>query len=411
MKNHFFIRYCLLLLIFVSSCKEENGISNAGDFASIYMAQANEPRDIIFQRSQGSDQIFVGASYGGLDYAPDDIQIRFEANLSLVDAYNERHGTDYLPLPLNNIAFPTQETTIRRGELQSTPVGIDVDFSGLSTFTNYLLPVTISSVTGSTPLNEDLRTAYFRIEVRSEPVSIRVMAFGKGAANNDMARVAEIIREIDPDICLIREIDRNTGRNGTPVEDWFEILVQDIDDTYNHLFVPATLSYQNGPGQYGMGVFTKYPMTNTETHRLSAYGSNQGDNAERCPLGIIDLDVNGQHLKLAATHTNHTVPTRIIQLEEIIEVIGDDNGEPYILVGNMNANPNGGDSFAVLGGIGFQPACITCPSNRTNANAWSDMTLFRPGGRFNVADHRVGTADQTIGGTHLPVITTLNVYF
>lgn len=411
MKNHFFIRYCLLLLIFVSSCKEENGISNAGDFASIYMAQANEPRDIIFQRSQGSDQIFVGASYGGLDYAPDDIQIRFEANLSLVDAYNERHGTDYLPLPLNNIAFPTQETTIRRGELQSTPIGIDVDFSGLSTFTSYMLPVRISSVTGNTPLNEELRTAYFRIEVRSDPVPIKIMMLGKGGANNDMDKLAQIIHDLDPDICLIREVDRNTNRSGSE-NDWFEILAQKINLDHS-LFVPSILAYQGG--QYGMAVYTKYPMTNTELHRLVAYGSNQGDNAERAPFAVVDLDVNGNKLKLATIHTSTDATTRAVQIGEVTAILDDDDEQPFVLIGNMNNNPNGGDTYVTLGGLGFEQACTVCPPNTSLANptltGWSDMTLFRPNGRFTVVSHTVGSASQVIGGNHLPVFTTLNVYF
>jgi len=410
MKKYFLILYSLLLLGPFWSCKQAPDVDYTEEYRTVYMAKAVDLQDFIFQQSLGSNKIFVGASYGGVDYAPEDIQVQFETDMSLVSQYNDQYGTNFLPLPLNNITFVKKDAVIKKGDLQTDALPIDIDFAGLSTFTSYLLPVKITSVSGGVPLKETLRTTYFRIEVRSDPVPVKIMSLGKGGTNNDMDKLSQIILDANVDIALIREIDKNTTRSGS-TSDWPAILAQKLPG-YQYVFVPSILAYQGG--QYGMAVYTKYAMSNVQLYRLVAKGTSQADNTERGPFATMDLDINGKKLKLATVHTNTDGPTRATQLGEMIEILGDDDGKPSVLVGNMNANPNGGDSYAALSGIGFGPVCTTCQPNFSVSNpaSWSDMTLYRPSGRFSVVSHVVGTAQQVIGtGTHLPIFTTLNVYF
>lgn len=408
MKNKITILIGAITFLLASSCKYDPTISNPGEYASIYMAQGESLKELIFQQSNGTDRILVGANYGGVDEAPEDIRVKFEIDPSLVAQYNETNQTEYLQLPTSNVSFPAQEAVIQKGQLQTQALPIDIDFTGLPTFTTYLLPVKISSLSGNVPISENLQTAYFSIEVRSDPTPVKIMLLGKGGTNNDMDKLAQIIADADPDICIIREMDKFTTRSGS-TNDWSEILFDKI--SLDHmLFVPSILAYQGG--QYGMGVYTKYPMSNAQTYRLVANGTNQGDNAERGPFAVMDLDINGKTLKFAAIHTHSNATARATQLGEISEIIGQGNGEPFILAGNLNANPNGGDSYLALSGLNFVPACTSCPPNFSVANpaTWSDMTVFRPSGRFNVVSHTVGNAQQAMG-THLPVFTTVNVYF
>lgn len=408
MKRYLIIFYSLCICAFLYSCKQEPNTDYADEYRSVYMAKAVDVQNFIFQESTGSDKIFVGANYGGLDYAPEDITVHFEVDLSLVSAYNEKYGTNYLPLPVDNFVFSKKEGTIKKGELQTSALPIDIDFEQLLTFTDYLLPVKISSVSGNIPLKEDLKTVYYIIEVRSDPVPVKFMMLGKGGVNNDMDKLAQIIKDADPDIVLIREIDKNTTRSGA-TNNWPEILAQKI--SFNHVFVPSILSYQGG--QYGMAVYSKHVIANANTYLLVANGTNQSETAERGPFIVMDVSVGGKVLKVAAVHTNANATARATQLGEIIEILGEEGTQPFVLIGNMNTNPNGGDSYAALSGIGFGAACTACPPNFSAANpaSWSDMTLFRPSGRFSVASHIVGSVAQTVGGTHLPVFTTLNVYF
>lgn len=410
MRKYLPILYTLILFTILSACKQEPDTSYADHYRSVYMAKSADLQTFVFQKSAGSDKIFVGANYGGIDRAPEDIHVKFEVDQSLVDDYNSYYGTDYLPLPSGNIDFPQKEAVIKTGDIQTEALPIAINFTGLPTFTNYLLPVKISSVSGSVPLKENLKTTYFRIEVRSTPVEVKIMALGKGGTNNDMDKLVQIIEESNADIIVIREIDKNTNRSGS-TNDWPAILSQKLGNDFGALFVPSILAYQGG--QYGMAVYSKFPISNAQTYRLVANGANQGDNSERGPFAVMDLNVNGEVLKFAAVHTNSNATARATQLGEMLAILGNDDGKPSILVGNMNANPNGGDSYAALSGIGFLPICTSCQPNYpvSGPTSWSDMVLTRGSGRFSVLSHIVGSAQQTVGGTHLPIFTTLNVYF
>ncbi|HMR19736.1 MAG TPA: DUF1735 domain-containing protein [Sphingobacterium sp.] len=409
MKKYFSIFYSLLVLVLAASCKQEPNIPDVDSYNVVYMAQAKSLQDFVFSQSKGSDKVFVGASYGGLKYAPEDIRIEFDADFSLVAEYNDTYGTNYLPLPLSSMSFTDKVTTIKKGELQSNPLSIDIDFAGLSTFTSYLLPVKVASLSGSSPLKEELSTTYFRIEVRSDPTPVKVMALGKGGTNNDMDKLADIIRGSNSDIVLIREMDKNTTRSGA-ANDWPAILADKLPG-FHYVYVPSILTYQTG--QYGMGVYSKYPISNAELHRLALANGNVGPTHEAAPFAMMDLNVNGNTLRLGAVHTGANAANRDAQVESMIQLLGADTGQPFVLVGNMNDNPNTGGTYASLAGLGFTVPCTGCSPNFSVANpaTWSDMTLFRPASRFYAVSHTVGTSAQVIGGTHLPIFTTLNVYF
>lgn len=410
MKKYFSILSTFILFTILSACKQEPDTSYADHYRSIYMAKSADLQTFVFQKSSGTDNVFVGANYGGIDRAPEDIHVKFEIDQSLVSDYNSYYGTDYLPLPSANIDFSQKEAVIKAGDIQTSALPIAINFTGLPTFTNYLLPVKISSVSGNVPLKENLKTTYFRIEVRSTPVQVKVMALGKGGTNNDMDKLAQIIQEANADIIVIREIDKNTTRSGA-TSDWPAILGQKLGSNFNTLFAPSILAYQGG--QYGMAVYSKFPVSNAQMYRLVANGTNQGDNSERGPFAVMDLNINGETLQFSAVHTNANAATRATQLGEMMTILGNDQGKPSILAGNMNTNPNGGDSYAALSGIGFQPVCTSCQPNFsvTSPTSWSDMVLTRPSGRISVVSHIVGNGQQTVGGTHLPIFTTLNVYF
>src|SRR5690606_155167 len=214
MKNKITILIGVIMVLFTSSCKYDPTISNPEQYATIYMAQGESLREFIFQQSKGSDRILIGANYGGVDEAPEDIRVKFEIDPSLVAQYNEANQTEFEQLPMNNISFPTKEAVIQKGTLQTQALPLDIDFTGLPTFTSYLLPVNISSSSGNVSINEQLQTAYFRIEVRSDPTPIKIMMLGKGGTNNDMDKLSQIIADANPDICIIREIDKFTNRSG-----------------------------------------------------------------------------------------------------------------------------------------------------------------------------------------------------
>lgn len=418
MKKKLAILYGAIVLLLLASCKYDPSIANPEDYASVYMPQAESVKEYIFRQSVGRDQIVVGASYGGVDEAPDDIYIKFEVDQSLVDQYNEINNTELQHIPSANISFPAQEAIIKKGELQSTTLPIDIDFTGLRTFTSYLLPVKIASSTGNVPIKEELHITYFRLEVRSDPTRVKVMSVGKRTSHQRMDLVASTITKQEPDIALIREMDKSTDRSqgiDTP-EELFGLL----SDYSHYQFVNGWNApyFQRPGGEYGFAVYSKYPISNVVMHKLENTGYD-----DYAPLGIMELEIQGNTVIFAATHLVSHAGRRELQVRTLVEKIQEyvlaDEGRadfPVILAGNMNANPMIGpndDTYAVLSlpPLGLTPVCSACPTSHPdpNFNGWTDMILASSNTRYTLIDYSIGEHDWD-GGWH-PIMSTLDIFF
>lgn len=92
--------------------------------------------------------------------APNDLVFTVSLDKSLVDAYNEKNGTDYAFL--ENAVLLQSTYTIRKGEYISQDT-IKVKYTDMSEFVNgnnhYILPVTVTSLEGGAQLSEN-RTFY-----------------------------------------------------------------------------------------------------------------------------------------------------------------------------------------------------------------------------------------------------------
>ncbi len=164
-----FVSYSILLLLPVAisfqSCKQEL-ISSPEQYSKIYMPQAVDSpavRNLIMTDTLQS--IVFGAEFGGIENSPADIAVRFQDNLSLVSAYNTKSGTAYLPMPSSAYTLTGTEATIKAGGLTTGALRIKVKtVGGIEPLKEYLLPVSISEVNSSVPVNEKLRTTYFLIK-------------------------------------------------------------------------------------------------------------------------------------------------------------------------------------------------------------------------------------------------------
>lgn len=97
--------------------------------------------------------------------APSDLKITFSVDKSLVDAYNEKHGSHYVFLKNAELVNPT--LTIKKGELISADT-LNVRYTDMSEFkdgtANYILPITITEVKGGGVSVSESRTFYLTYE-------------------------------------------------------------------------------------------------------------------------------------------------------------------------------------------------------------------------------------------------------
>jgi endonuclease/exonuclease/phosphatase family metal-dependent hydrolase len=403
LKSYLYITAILFISGIISACKYDTTIANPDDYVKIYMSQAAEsPASRTFIMADTLNTIIFGASYGGPANLEQDVQVSFKASPELVAGYNQANETSYAVLPADSYTFEGTAGVIKMGQTSTAPLKIKIKTKGvLQQFKQYLLPVSIAEVSGNKPVNEALKTTFFRVEAQREGMSFKVLSVGKGGTALDMNAVANIVNAQGPDIVLVREMDIKTTRsNGM---DQAEVLAGLIGMP-NYVFAPSIVAYQGG--QYGATVFSKYPIVKQETFILPTGNTN----VEKGPLAVVELQVNAsQRITFAGTHLNATVGVRDVQLAELIRITENYKDKPMILAGNFNDRPVNGPLYLTMAGKNWEYPCATCPANTPIATPvnYSDFIMYRTSQDFKVLAHIVGTASTS---AHLPVITQFTLY-
>ncbi|SIN83904.1 BT_3987 domain-containing protein [Chitinophaga niabensis] len=155
----------LYFTILLAACNKKELIKQPEQYAKIYMPQATEyPASRPLIMADTLQTIIMGAAYGGVDDQPNLINVHFAVNNALVDTFNKKNNTAYLPMPAGSYQVDAMDAVIHPKDFSSNALKIRVKtVGGLSSKTNYLLPVTLESATPSLKVNEQLRTAYFLI--------------------------------------------------------------------------------------------------------------------------------------------------------------------------------------------------------------------------------------------------------
>ena len=126
------------------------GAKNSPDIKKLDLANT---RDTLFN---------VSISYGGTNnFHRGVIEATIETDLTLVDPFNADHRTAYLPMPAEAYSFSSNKAVIADGKNASEPLKLTIKMSAMNLSNEYLLPVTVKSVSGSDlPLHEEYRTLY-----------------------------------------------------------------------------------------------------------------------------------------------------------------------------------------------------------------------------------------------------------
>ena len=155
---------------------------------------------------------------------------------------------------------------------------------------------------------------------------LRVMTFNIKSGQEGLGEVARTIREQQPDIVALQEVDVDTGRSGG------------IDQPHrlSQLTGMASLfrtSIEYDGGRYGLAVLSRWPIMTSERIQLTSTG-------EQRTLVIVDiLAPDGQMLHVAVTHLGLDPAEREAQTAEIVAALAP--FERVILMGDFNEEPGG----------------------------------------------------------------------
>jgi hypothetical protein len=138
------------------------------DFMSVYFSAATENPHVYNLESDRDTTILLGSvAYGGTTDYNRQITASVNADMSLVDAYNEANATAYLPFPSNCFSLSNTTLTIVQNANYSDALYLNLsNVSLLEKGEKYLLPVSISlSESGALRLDETRKTSWYIISI------------------------------------------------------------------------------------------------------------------------------------------------------------------------------------------------------------------------------------------------------
>jgi len=160
---------------------------------------------------------------------------------------------------------------------------------------------------------------------------LRVLSYnihhGAPAGNSspiNLDNIAAVIRQQDPDLVALQEVDKNTNRSQN---DQAKVLGQKLGMQY---FFSKSINYSGG--EYGVALLSKFPIISSERILLS----NQVSSGEQRSLGIITVDVPGLgKLRFGTVHLDLVFGNRQAQAEQLRD-LGKTSAYPMILAGDFN---------------------------------------------------------------------------
>ncbi len=173
--------------------------------------------------------------------------------------------------------------------------------------------------------NSDAQTAPFRLKI----MSFNVCRSGE-LTGYSVGPFASLIRQYQPDIIALQELDYKTTRN-TGID-----FTTKLGAALGMFPVFGRTIYYKG-GEYGIAVLSGFPYLSVKTEPLP---SPAGTKEQRAVL-ITEIRLpSGQDIRFASTHLDYTnTEERQVQVEKLNEVL-QAQAYPVIVAGDFNAWPD-----------------------------------------------------------------------
>lgn len=215
----------------------------------------------------------------------------------------------------------------------------------------------------------------------------------------DLDRLARIIRDLNPDLVALQEVDRRTRRAGG-VDQAIEIGRL----TGMQALFGRAMDFEGG--QYGEVILSRHPLVTSAIHPLPC----QADSESRCALEARIRLPDNIELRFIGTHLDHLTDEagRILQAGAIAGLFSRDSRAPMILAGDMNAQP-GSAPIRILAetwlDTGADRPLLTFPAD--NPVEKIDYIFVKPAACWRILGIR--TIEEKVASDHLPLLATLEI--
>lgn len=230
--------------------------------------------------------------------------------------------------------------------------------------------------------------------------TVRILAYNihHGAGMDevlDLERVAALIRDVDPDLVALQEIDSATARTGG-IDQAAELgRLTGLTSIFG-----GFMEYQGGA--YGMALLSRWPVEASENLRLP-----DGDEPRTSVAARVRSPTTGRSLRFVGIHFYRAEAERLAQAMRLEEHLAGDS-VPTILAGDFNSTPGSAVMVHLARGWSVVPKGddrLTYPSYAPEREI--DFVLVRPAPRFEILSTRV--LDEPVVSDHRPVVVELVV--
>ena len=214
----------------------------------------------------------------------------------------------------------------------------------------------------------------------------------------DVARIARVINDCQPDLVALQEVDKLVKRTET-IDQPSELARL----TNMHVVFGGNIELQGG--HYGNAILSRFQVTYSENHLLPCL--NDGEQR-----GVLEATIqlpNNTSLRLLATHFDHRSDDaeRQQSATAVQALMHDSEQLPAIFAGDLNDTISSPTLNSLLEHWSrpseeVQPTIpVAIPDRQI------DFVLFRPTVRWKVVETRV--FEETIASDHRPILAVLEL--
>ena len=208
------------------------------------------------------------------------------------------------------------------------------------------------------------------VEVEKKTITLKLMTYvarTSGNPNRQMEDVIAHIKEYNPDLLYMRQIDQNTTR--TSQTDMPKEYGEALGMGY---FFAKAFDYQGGG--YGNAVFSKFPIVSSKA--ITMLGDlDLAKTPEVRTLAMITVKIDElNELTFAGTELDPSeITSRVSQVGDVLRAV-ESIDNPMILSANFN-DKAGSQVFDMIGNE-FTFGCKTCPANSPKAAPTAILDYF-----------------------------------
>ena len=204
----------------------------------------------------------------------------------------------------------------------------------------------------------------------------------------DLARIAALLKEQQPDLVALQEVDNKCRRSGSVDQATELAKLTGMGGVFGK-------AMDHDGGEYGQAILSKHPIGETKVHRLP------GDGEPRIGFEAA-VTIGGRPLRMVSVHLDHQQDARRLQQAVALAAALSKSDVPLILAGDFNDVP--GSPVLKAFGSGWtamakKEPVFTAPASKPSVEI--DHVLlrgFEPRGLLEVLPEAVASDHRPIAG-------------